>query len=215
MTLTILGLGSLLSERSSRVTFPELTGFRLARVTGYRRVFSHPAPIFFERGIANLRSLEISSLSAEACEGASFVCTAFEVDAATDEYRQREEEYRIEEVPYRSLSGEAAGTGLLCCRSTDEAYLELWGRERFERNYVAHGVDTIWGWEPASGLRPCATYLRHCVLAAERAGPAALASFLDDTVLVDRTTTIRQYLAEHPEVMATEPPPSLAERYGG
>jgi len=40
-------------------------------------------------------------------------------------------------------------------------------------------------------------------------------SFLDDTYLVDRKTTIREYLKRFPEVMATEPPESLRERYGG
>ena len=36
--VTIVGLGSLLSERSSRTTFPNLANFRLARIDGYRRV---------------------------------------------------------------------------------------------------------------------------------------------------------------------------------
>ena len=39
---TILAYGALLSERSSRLTFPDLTNFRLVRVRGLRRVFSHP-----------------------------------------------------------------------------------------------------------------------------------------------------------------------------
>ena len=46
-------------------------------------------------------------------------------------------------------------------------------------------------------------------------GAACLASFLDETYLIDRTTTIRQYLEQHPEIMSTPPPPALAERYGG
>ena len=49
-TITILGFGSLLSERSSRTTFPDLFNFRLGRVRNYRRVFGHPASIFFQRG---------------------------------------------------------------------------------------------------------------------------------------------------------------------
>ena len=49
-TITILGFGSLLSEQSSRTTFPDLTNFRLGRVRNYRRVFGHPASIFFQRG---------------------------------------------------------------------------------------------------------------------------------------------------------------------
>ena len=78
--VTIVGLGSLLSERSSRTTFPNLENFRLGRVHGYRRVFAHSAAIFVERGIADLESLQFCSLSAEPCEGASFVCTVFEVE---------------------------------------------------------------------------------------------------------------------------------------
>lgn len=39
-------------ERSARSTFPDLTDFRIARLNGYRRVFGHVTPVFFERGIA-------------------------------------------------------------------------------------------------------------------------------------------------------------------
>jgi hypothetical protein len=42
----------LVAERSARSTFPELEGFRVAALRGFRRVFAHAAPIFFERGIA-------------------------------------------------------------------------------------------------------------------------------------------------------------------
>lgn len=49
--LTLVGFGSLLSETSSRATFPTLDRFRLGRVQGFRRVFRHPAAIFFERGM--------------------------------------------------------------------------------------------------------------------------------------------------------------------
>ena len=215
--ITILGLGSLLSERSSRTTFPDLSNFRLAKVKGYRRSFSHPAAIFFKRGIADVDNLRFSSLSAEECEGVGFVCTAFEVDdVGMDAFREREEEYRLEMVPYQSLDGGGELTrGLLCCRWTDDEYIAHWGRERYERDYLSVGARTIWGWEPSSGIRPCHAYLRHCVLAARKLGDGCVDSFLDDTFLVDRTTTIRAYLDAHPEVMETHPPPELAERYGG
>ena len=109
----------------------------------------------------------------------------------------------------------STGEGLLCCRSTDEAYVAKWGQPRFDELYRAHGVETIWGYAEDSGLRPCAVYLRHCALAAKALGAAAYDSFLDDTYLADRKTTLRAYLAEHPEVLTTEPPESLKERYGG
>ena len=50
---------------------------------------------------------------------------------------------------------------------------------------------------------------------AQKLGEVAYASFLDETYLADRKTTLRAYLAAHPEVLTTEPPESLRERYGG
>ena len=42
----------MVAERSARSTFPDLEGFRVAALRGFRRVFAHAALIFFERGIA-------------------------------------------------------------------------------------------------------------------------------------------------------------------
>ena len=81
--------------------------------------------------------------------------------------------------------------------------------------YGKYGVQQIWGWPRDCGATPCPVYLRHCVLAAEKAGPVASDSFLDETWLVDRETTVRAFLATHPEVMATRPPPELVGRYSG
>eukprot|EP00980_Cylindrotheca_fusiformis_P008285 scaffold1736_cov127-Cylindrotheca_fusiformis.AAC.99 len=227
--ITILGFGSLLSERSSRTTFPDLRNFRLGRVKNYRRVFGHPASIFFQRGIANLDTKEISSLSTEFVDGhPGFVCSVFEVPndnmmedgIPSASYLEREEEFNIIEVPYIDFheSEGDSGTiksGVLCTAGTDDIYLDRWGEERFEKNYRKYGVDKIWGWERDSGLRPCAVYLRHCYLAAKSMGEECLNSFLDETFLVDRATPVRDYLNDHPEVLETEPPPSLVGRYSG
>jgi len=98
--------------------------------------------------------------------------------------------------------------------STDAAVRAKWGDEIFQR-FGAHGLDTIWGFAPDSGLKPCSVYARHCVLAARNLGEEAERSFLEETLLVDRTTTFGAYLAEHPEVLESPPPPELAERYCG
>ena len=234
-SITILGLGSLLSERSSRLTFPNLVNFRLGRVPNHRRVFMHPAAIFFERGIANMDTLEISSLSCEKCDGASFICSVFEVpkdeilkksDVDVDgkrtiipsqAYLEREEEFDIVQVPYLEVDSDKPRTGILCRRWTDDLYARRWGANRISEKYGPHGITSIWDqWtKPDSGILPCAAYLRHCFLAAEKMGPICLSSFLDETYLADRKTTIRQYLGENPEVLKTVPPGELAVRYGG
>lgn len=301
--VTILGFGSLLSEHSAKLTFPNLSNFRLGKVNNYRRVFDHPASIFFSRGIANQETMEMSSLSAEYCPGASFICSVFEVsnengefltfvsDSSTSSsisndaadgtrggddafvpsiaFREREEEFEIVLVPYQegilhedddeddgnlklmetldsfnvdikdkddkdtrlserirqenltttSISSNttlcSTPKGILCTSSSDEEYLKLWGQEPFNENYKKYNINSIWNWSKDSGLRPCGPYLRHCVLAAKRLGSVCYDSFLDDTFLVDRTTTVRQYLEEYPHVMTTLPPVELADRYGG
>lgn len=224
--ITILGFGSLLSERSSRMTFPSLKKFRLGRVPNYRRVFGHPASIFFQRGIANLQTKEISSLSAEACDGhPGFVCSIFEVPndnmmkegVPSQAFLEREEEFNIVSgVTYHSLGNSTdTGTGILCTSSDDDTYLARWGEEHFQQQYKQFGVDTIWGWKRDSGLRPCAVYLRHCYLAAKSMGNECFDSFLDETFLVDRETRLREYAANNPQVLEVEPPAELVGRYCG
>ena len=239
--VTILGFGSLLSEKSSRSTFPDLKNFRLGKVNNYCRVFGHPASIFFSRDIANYDTKEMSSLSAEYRPDSGFICSVFEVSnengafmsktqsdakgselVASMEFRKREEEFDIIMVPYEELEEHryksndgSSFSGILCTRSTDENYLEQWGEERFDLNYKKYGIDTIWNWSKDSDLRPCGPYLRHCVLAAKNMGSECYNSFMDETYLVDRVTTIRDYLEQYPEVMDTLPPPEHANRYGG
>lgn len=86
--------------------------------------------------------------------------------------------------------------------------------------FVLVGAQTCWHWEKDSGLLPCTTYLRHCLLSSRKVDvPACVrASFLDDTVLVDRSTTLRAYLSRpgvEQHVMNALPPPGLETRYNG
>ena len=226
---TILGFGSLLSETSARTTFPNLQSFRLGQIDGYRRVFDHPASIFFQRNIANKDTKEMSSLSTEPCPGSSFLCSVFEVDdellsrdgVPTVAYMEREEEFAFELVPYKEISlncnnDDELPFGLLCTSSNDDTYMERWGQQRFNDHYLKYGISSTWDdWDESSGLKPCGVYLRHCVLAAETLGQRCLDSFLDDTYLIDRKTTIRDYLKCNPNLMETLPPASLIGRYSG
>ncbi|KAK3016351.1 hypothetical protein RJ639_005735, partial [Escallonia herrerae] len=61
--VSICGFGSLLS----------------GILNGFRRVFAHVAPIFFDRGIAIAETKEISSLSVEPFEGETLLVTVFEI----------------------------------------------------------------------------------------------------------------------------------------
>ena len=239
---TVAGFGSLLSEKSARTTFPDLENFAVAQIRGYRRVFAHRAPIFYERGIANRETREESSLSCEPTGDpeSTLTVTCFDVpwsEEAVAAFVEREHEFRFNGVPYMPLKGQGTlmgtlfgvggisrptpGMAVLCTRYSDEEYKSVRCRgdaSEFERRYGRHGVTTIWD-DPDIGseefILPCRTYLRHCVLASQKIGSAAKDSFLDDTYLADRTTKLRIYLSRNPTILFEQPPEELAERYGG
>lgn len=227
--LTIAGFGSLLSEISARSTFPELSNFRLARVSGYRRVFAHACDIFFERGIARPETGEISSLSVEEHPDSELIVTLFEINATPESIQafiQREHEFRFvavtphklkrnsnensEEEPLATLVEERAA--VICARNTDANYRQRrCPPEEWERRYGKHGLTSIW----RDDVMPCRVYLRHCVISAMKLGPEVEADFLDGTVLADRHTTVREWLERNPEILQELPPPSLIGRYSG
>ncbi|ETV95766.1 hypothetical protein H310_10831 [Aphanomyces invadans] len=169
---TIIGYGSLLSETSARSTFGHhVKNFRFGRVHNYRRVFAHPASIFFQRGIANYDTQEFASLSAEPSIGSSFTVSAFEIPTSQlPDFYDREEEFSIESISFHDTKGGAVSTGLMCCRWSDAAYIATRGQDTFDRRYKAYGLDTIWGYNASSGILPCRVYLRHCILAVQKLG---------------------------------------------
>ncbi|XP_015059533.1 uncharacterized protein LOC107005448 [Solanum pennellii] len=215
--ITICGFGSLLSERSARSTFPDLINFRVAKLSGFRRVFAHVAPIFFERGIAKPETKEISSLSVEPCEGETLIVTIFEIQRSEiPAFIEREHEFRFLAVIPETLNDLFyVNPAVICARYSDEEYLKNrceGDKEIFFQRYGRYNIDKIW----RDDIFPCRVYLRHCVLAAQNLGNLAYDNFLDHTFLGDRRTTIREYLSTTGSgIMEEEPPELLKQRYGG
>ncbi|XP_059286061.1 uncharacterized protein LOC132039583 [Lycium ferocissimum] len=215
--ISVCGFGSLLSERSARSTFPDLINFRVAKLSGFRRVFAHSAPIFFERRIAKPETKEISSLSVEPCEGESLIVTIFEIQRSEiPAFIEREHEFRFLAVIPETLNGLFyINPAIICARYSDEEYLKTRCRgdkDIFFQRYGRYNIDKIW----RDDILPCRVYLRHCVLAAQNLGDLAYDNFLDHTFLGDRRTTIREYFSTTGSgIMEEEPPELLKERYGG
>eukprot|EP00123_Amoebidium_parasiticum_P014097 comp22325_c1_seq2/m.33185 comp22325_c1_seq2/g.33185 ORF comp22325_c1_seq2/g.33185 comp22325_c1_seq2/m.33185 type:complete len:104 (-) comp22325_c1_seq2:364-675(-) len=103
----------------------------------------------------------------------------------------------------------------MCIAWNDREYFAHREEQHMREDFMKWGLDRLWDWAPDSGLLPCRTYLRHCVLAASRHGDKVRQDFLDTTYLVDRRTTIADYLTAHMDIMNEMPPPSLAARYSG
>lgn len=216
--ITILAYGALLSEASSRLTFPDLKDFRHVRVRGLRRVFAHPHLFLLSQGLT--QDMNMASLSAEPADDASFVVAAFQVKLNHEQrlaFMEREASYEIVSVPYYDLEVTAdtppLGMGVICLRGTDT------NSQEFIAQLPPHvSVRSIWQWPHDSGLLPADIYLRHCLLAVEKATPTAKESFWNDTYLADRTTRLVDYLSDpmvHQRVMNCRPPPELATRFGG
>ncbi|XP_004508188.1 uncharacterized protein [Cicer arietinum] len=200
--ISICGYGSLLSEKSARSTFPQLTNFRTARLTGFRRLFSIVGSFFFTHQIANLETQEIAGLSVEPCQGETIIVTVFDI-------------HKTQVVP-ETLDGKPfTNPAVLCASYTDEEFFKFKcseGREIYFQQYGECNIHKIW----RDDVLPCRVYLRHCVLAAKSLGDEAYSNFLDHTFLADRKTTIQQYLEKMgTSIMEEEPPESLKTRYGG
>ncbi|KAL9249522.1 hypothetical protein AKJ16_DCAP00222 [Drosera capensis] len=204
---------NLVWEPSARSTFPDLVNFRVARLKGFRIVFAHVAPIFFEHGIAKPETKEISSLSVEPCEGEVLLVTVFEIQKTEiPSFMKRELEFRFLAVLPETLDGNPfPNPAVLCARYTDEEFFNE-VKEVYYQLYGRYGIDKIW----RDNIFPCRTYLRHCVLAAKNLGDEAYNNFLDHTYLGDRATSIREYLATAGSgIMEEEPQEALKTRYGG
>ncbi|KAI4338305.1 hypothetical protein L6164_016647 [Bauhinia variegata] len=215
--LSICGFGSLLSERSARSTFPELRNFTVARLTGFRRVFTAVGGFFFSCGIANGKTEEIAALSVEPCEGETIIVTVFEIKKSEiPAFIRREREYRFLAVAPETLDGKPFSyPAVLCASYSDEEFFKYRCKESKEVYFQQYGdykVHKIW----RDDVLPCRVYLRHCVLAAQSLGDAAYNNFLDHTFTGDHRTTIRQYFEKvGSSLMEEEPPESLKTRYGG
>lgn len=229
--VTLLGYGALLSESSSRLTFPDLTNFRYARVKHLRRVFSHPHIFLLEEGLVSAEdTLHLASLSAEKVneesgKSFSFVVSAFDVilnDEQRKNFIRREPEYEITSVPFYELNnkaesegwGKELGHGVICLASKDtDLNSDL--QTKINKLYLKERGG-IWNWSHESGLLPADIYLRHCILAVQKGGGEAYDSFLHETYLADRKTTLDKYLEKYRDkVMNSRPPPHLANRFGG
>lgn len=234
---TILAYGALLSESSARLTFPQLANFRLVRIRGYRRVFGHPHLFLISQNVVDLAdpSLRLASLSAEKVvishytspaeeDAAGFVVAAFDVELDEEQrhaFMERERAYQFAKVPYYDIDSDCValprGRGLICLAgSNDEELPEVL---RSVRDRIRHQLGQgVWNWKCDSGLLPADVYLRHCLLAVEKAGPIAIQSFINETYLADRKTTVAEYLDmdnNRERVMAARPPDHLTKRFSG
>ncbi|RTE64968.1 gamma-glutamylcyclotransferase [Amphritea opalescens] len=200
--ISVVGYGSLLSERSALQTVPTLQNFRLVRVPGYRRIFNKVGIVFLSRYGADPESLELASCSTEAATD-SIICSQFEcpVDDFAELY-EREHRFRWVEVDTLPLGGTGDQTlltkGRMCTGYNDSDYRlnKCITPEDYELRVGRFYAGRLW----RDDIRPFPRYLAFCLQAAESQGAKVLDNFLDSSYLADGVTSIRAYLQQAPEL---------------
>lgn len=190
--ISVLGYGSLLSERSARETVPGLEGFRLVRVPGYCRIFNKVGIVFFSRHGAEEGQAHVASCSTQPREGVEIICSQFECDEeAFRALYEREHRFRWAEVKAQQPDGGEC-VGRICTRYSDIEYRlnKCVTPQEYHERVGQYYSGSIW----RDDIYPFPRYLAFCLQAADSQGPQVLDNFLDSSFLADGVTTIRTYL---------------------
>ncbi len=199
--ITIIGFGSLLSKKSSKITCPKLRNFRKIRVNGYQRIFNLASPTAIN--FINNNAINISACSTIKKDNSGFLAIAFDItEDQWENFANRESGYQLLPVEFTNEENNT-DTGILCVNFNNN-HLEnhhtskdLLIKLRGELNYTA---DII-----RNDILPWEIYLDYCINSAKKLGEDYLNSFLDESFLADETTTIREYLKANPNALKNLP----------
>ncbi len=196
VSITVVGYGSLLSERSAKETVPGLKNFRLGTVVGYRRIFNKVGIVFFEKHGAQLGDLNIASCATRYDGETTLICSAFECsETEFTAIYEREHRFRWVDVTFTEKKGQAC-CGRMCTEYNDDDYRlnKCVTNSNYVRRVGQYYSGAIW----RDDILPFPIYLNHCLQAARQQGDEVLENFLATTYLADNVTLIKTYLENKP-----------------
>eukprot|EP01126_Amoeba_proteus_P060072 TRINITY_DN7915_c0_g1_i2.p1 TRINITY_DN7915_c0_g1~~TRINITY_DN7915_c0_g1_i2.p1 ORF type:complete len:281 (-),score=38.15 TRINITY_DN7915_c0_g1_i2:97-939(-) len=152
-TVTIVGLGSLVSQKSARKSF-EFTNFRFGTVEGYARIYNCANWINTEWGDSRYSSGEVCALAFAQIPGTVSRIALMDVPfpEGVEGFLHRETSYNILEVSYKDDDG-TEGIALACGECTDDNHMnQIWGNN----NWFTQGcTGRIWyGLPPENSTIP-------------------------------------------------------------
>jgi len=200
--ISVVGYGSLLSERSARETVPNLSNYRLVKVPGYRRVFDKVGIVFISRHGFSPDSLELASCSTEAAVGVEMIAAQFECDESDFlQLYEREHRYRWIEVETRHLDTDTPSSGRMCTGYSDNDYRlnKCVTEAEYQRRVGQYYTGPLW----RSDILPNPRYLAFCLQAAATQGERVLQNFLDTSFTADGRS-LRCYLNENPGLIPAD-----------
>jgi hypothetical protein len=198
-SITIIGIGSLLLEEWAKKTCPNLTNFRLAEISNYKRVFNKTDSFLVRNDLLPKDSKAYACLSAIPTKNApNMIVSAFEIPLSEwAPFMQREFEYKLIEVPFKERITLQSGQGILCvgdykndqeCEHivyADPLRLRKW--TEFRDKYDG----PMWRYD----LLPEPEYLNACLTISKDAGEEVYNNFVETTFLGDGRS-IKTYLED-------------------
>ena len=191
-TISVVGYASLLSEENARQTVPNLRGFRLVTVPGFKRIFSKVGIVFFQKFEIKSSDRNIASCATRPASGTEIIASRFE--CSEDEFLALyEREHRFRWVDVDCIERNDATTkARMCTEYNDSDYLlnKCVTEAEYDRRVRQYYADPIW----RDDILPFQPYLEHCLEAARAHGDEVLGNFLRTSYLADGITTLETYL---------------------
>ncbi len=196
-TVSIFGYGSLMSIDSAIKTMPSLSNFRLAKLIGYKRIFSLFAVDRLIKGYTSVNDIENAGLAIrpnkeeENINNTVFGCVFDILEDELPSYFEREKIYKVKKVPVITCDFENV-TAYTVIEQTDEEYINTLGKTEYDFQVGKYYSGSIW---QRKDILPAKKYFEMvCTAAINTRNIELLKNFLDETYLSDEITTIREYL---------------------
>ncbi len=194
--ITIIGLGSLIDEKSARRSCPNLTHFRFAKISGYKRVFNKADSFLMrKKGIPNNNKYACLSAMPDKAIDIMYVSTFYIPKSEWHSIVEREFDYKLVSIPYEEIDSHEKGEGIVCMGDfkDNQECEELIASDpvRAKRAKELRGVyeGPIW----RDDLEPSPYYLNNCLRAVRLSRPEFQDNWLDTTFTGDGRS-IREYL---------------------
>jgi cation transport regulator ChaC len=202
----IFGYGSLMNIASTLSTMPGAVDFRPAILKGYTRIYSLVSISRIKKGVASFSTNELAVLAARLRPSSCICGVIFSIPSAElNSYFRREARYKPVQVQVDAYLLDGAEGDVVvpinCWTVVEQSDAEYeaslpigvsWYDEvgRYYEGQLWSSVDIL----------PARSYLLDALRAAyEFGGERWLLNMLDETLLADGVTTVRQHIRNHPD----------------
>lgn len=209
--LSIFGYGSLMTYSSVLRTMPNAVHHRGGTLQGYSRTFSLVSISGVRSGTADFDTLEVAALGVRPCSSPDAVVRGVLFDIPEDEFAafvEREHRYRVLKLPVIDADAYAKDSdgiveAWVVVEQTDEQYRGTMSSDEYESRVGRYYSGQLWG---RPDIKPMREYLSNCIIAADAVDTelgqhdnAHLTNFLDECLLANGATSIREYVFAHQE----------------